>query len=137
MTMTTEPQSRRHSERALRFTFSYEGAAIRLLARHRINVRPPASDLLAEAQQDELLSAFWVELHDANQRPLYRRILHNPLMSSPAWGVESALGVFYVVVPNLPAAETLVLYGAMPRPETADESPDLMLSVPLQNQREI
>lgn len=137
MTMTTEPQSRRRSERALRFTFSYEGAAIRLLARHLINVRTPASDPLTESQCDKQQSGFWVELHDANQRPLYRRILHNPLMSSPAWNVESALGVFYVVVPNLPAAETLVLYGALPRPETTDESADLILSVPLRNAREV
>lgn len=138
MTMTTEPQSRRRSERALRFTFSYEGAAIRLVARHLLDVRTPASDPLTESQCDKQQSGFWVELHDANHRPLYRRILHNPLMSvAPAGQPANPLGIFYVVVPSLPAAETLVLYGALPRPETADESADLMLSVPLRNPREI
>lgn len=151
MTMTSEPQSYRRSGRAVRFTFSYEAAEIRLEARQFLDMQTPASDPLLDSERDKPQSGFWIELHDREGRAVYRRILHNPIMFSaevPAdkseTGGESFTnlrrnnprGTFFIVVPNIPAAETLVIFSSPLGYEAAPEAAEPIFRVSLRNNRE-
>ncbi|MFN0156042.1 MAG: hypothetical protein ACKVUT_16845 [Gaiella sp.] len=111
---------------AWRLTFVHDESGVRLVERERLEmVAPPDdSDLTYVAR-----SGYWVELKDAEGRGIYRQILHDPLRTeievhSPDASeqphqvpMESSTSTFDAVVPDLPAARTVVLKG---RPSQAD-----------------
>src|SRR5437016_3866771 len=59
-----------------RLTFEYDGPAVRLVKRQRLEMLAPPSDPLTGYEGQ---SGFWFELQDAAGRVLYRRVLHHPL----------------------------------------------------------
>jgi hypothetical protein len=142
MIMTSELQSVRRSRRAVRFAFSYVGAEIRLEARQLLDVQTPSSDPILDPERDKPQSGFWIELHDGNGRAIYRRILHNPMMYSADFLIEDGgevphirhskpRGTFFIVVPNIPAAETLVIYSSPLGYAAAAEAAEPVLRVSL------
>jgi hypothetical protein len=110
---------------ALRYTFEYDDAAVRMLRRSKLD-KQTAPSYKWEGADGE--SGFWVELRDASQQVLYRRV-----MDDPAFRYEAPLddngtlrtptavgrkGTFSVVVPDLPQARTLMVWASRP-PEAA------------------
>jgi hypothetical protein len=111
----TEPEP--HPQGAIRLTFAYEGTEVRLLSRQTFTMVLPPTDPLDGLEGQ---SGFWYELRDAGGRPLYRRIVRNPIQHHievheaesdfPSRRmVEAPQGVFTALVPDLAEAQTLVL----------------------------
>jgi hypothetical protein len=107
----------------VRFVFSYEGTNLAVVSQDRVEMLAPDSDTL-DGQQDSPRSGFWLELHDEADRPLYTRVLESPLaqhvevfspdpaLSAARYPVDSVSGTFFIVVPDLPDAHSLILYGS-------------------------
>ena len=110
--------------RALWLRFAFQGRAIRLVERRAVYALayPSASLERRAPQRGGLhLSGYWLELRNARGRPIYRRILHDPFRTSVEAPTETGWtrarsmrrdGVFYVLVPLLGSAATVVLVGS-------------------------
>jgi hypothetical protein len=103
--------------KAIRFLLDYEATTVRLLARQPVDMMVPPSDPL-EGYQGQ--TGFWFEVRDTRGRPLYRRIVHNPIAhhvevhGADDQGIHREVidqpqGVFTIVAPDLPDGTTLVL----------------------------
>ena len=114
----------REEPRAWRLTFEYDSQGITLAAQQRVGTIAPAddSDLTYAAR-----AGYWVEVRDATGHGVYRQILSNPIRSTfevhtrvPAGRPEQVAvpartrGVFQVLVPDLPEAHDVVLWGVTP-----------------------
>lgn len=110
--------------RAWRLTFEYDSRGITLAAQQRVATIAPAddSDLTYAAR-----AGYWVEVRDASGHGVYRQVLANPIrhafeVHSRAPGATPeqvavparTKGVFQVVVPDLPDAHDVVLWGTTP-----------------------
>lgn len=116
----------RKTKRTLRLTFSYEQSSVQLTDIQRVAMTPPPADPL---QAPKGAAGFWVEVRDAAARPLYRRVTQNPIRFAAefptdesdrplAWGdLDEPRGVFVLVVPDLPAAQTVLLFSSPLGPE--------------------
>lgn len=105
----------------LRLTFSYRGQDIELVSTQAVDMRIPPGDAL---QWDERSSGFWVLLRDGGGQPLYRRIAADPIQTSVEYptddpkkplarqDVASPEGVFVVLVPDLPQAQSIALFSS-------------------------
>lgn len=114
---------------AWRLTFEYEGDVVRLVVQQRVAMvaAPDDAELLARGK-----AGFWVEVRDAGGKVLYQQVIHNPIrhdyeVFSPdpdeaPRRVEAPelKGVFQAVVPDLPGATEVVLYGRAGNQETAE-----------------
>ena len=114
---------RETSNHKLRLTFRYEGMDVQLMAIERLDmITPPgAPEPIRQGQ-----AGFWAELLDADERPLYQRMLHNPIrheMEAPVddetgtlrwYKIDHPRGIFQVLVPDVPEGETLVLFSSPP-----------------------
>lgn len=117
------------SEAALRLLFAVDWPEVELVGIERHEMRAPSSDELDSIA----VAGFWVELRDSTGRRLYRQLLHDPIGTSvetPAedgsWTrvtVAQPAGLFSVLVPALPEAQSVVLVGSPPgrRSEPARE----------------
>ena len=106
-------------KRALRLTFAYEGSTVRLVSSQTVDMILPPSHPL-EAGKNE--TGFWFTLADAAGKPVYRRIIHNPMpldrevfSQGPQQSVHrleapKPNGSFVVLVPDVPQARTLMLF---------------------------
>ena len=113
--------------RAWRLTYEYDSRGISLVAQQRVAMAAPPddSDLTYAAR-----AGYWVEVRDSGGHGLYRQVLANPIRSHfeahsrvPGARPESVAtpartkGAFQVVVPDLPEAHDVVLFGvAAPGP---------------------
>ncbi len=102
---------------ALRFLFDYEGTEVRLISRQSLVMVLPPTDPLEGLEGQ---AGFWYELRDSASRPLYRRIVRNPIQvhievheadsGSPTRRMVNApQGVFTALVPDLAQAEVIAL----------------------------
>jgi hypothetical protein len=104
---------------ALRLTFSYQKSQVELILMEAIHmIVPPSLEITSQPPG----AAFWYELQDSKQTPLYRRVQRNPLDPSvevltgdpemPLAYVNSGRieGEFTLLVPSLPQARAVVLY---------------------------
>lgn len=107
-------------QKALRLTFSYKDGVVQLTRTIAVDMVVPPDDAPTRAPEQ----GFWAELRDASNRPLFRRVLHNPIpvdseVFSPdpgrtvsrAPGAPSE-GMFTVVVPNHADAAALALFSS-------------------------
>ena len=125
-----EKSQYRSVNRSIRFTFSYRGADIKLESRQSIRMISPPSDLLVVNGK---ISGFWYELRDKKNRVLYRRIVQNPVKfavevrsdkkDTPlVWEeVKDPAGLFVLLAPELPEAESIVLVSSPFEPTRANE----------------
>ena len=102
---------------ALRFLFDYDGTQVRLISRQPLSMLLPPSDPLEGLEGQ---AGFWYELRDMAGKPLYRRIVRNPIQvhievheaDSPSPTrrmVDAPQGVFTALVPDLPQAAVIAL----------------------------
>ena len=120
------PSPAQNEPRAIRLTFSYVGNRIELTATQRLAMFVPPGDSL---EADRERSGFWVEVRNADERPLFRQILHHPIETtrevfpSDPQGeiirtpVADPRGVFSIVIPEIAGARVLALIGS---PSAAD-----------------
>jgi len=125
--MASNPQDTaspaQNEPQAIRLTFAYAGDRIELTDAQRLAMFVPPSDSL-EPERER--SGFWVEVRDADEQPLFRRLMHHPIETTrevfPAdphgeiirTPVADPRGVFSVVIPELAAARILALVGSPP-----------------------
>jgi hypothetical protein len=106
---------------AIRLTFSYDGRKVKLQSTQYLRMKAPPSDRVDEYEKQ---SGTWIELRDAEQRVLYRKVLHDVMptaMEAPSGDpvrtftrvpAPSQKGVFSVVVPDLAQAAQVLLYSS-------------------------
>jgi hypothetical protein len=116
---------------SVRLLFGYEGREVQLLRKQWLDMVAPASDPIPkEGQEREARAGFWVDLLDSEGRVLYRQVLgENPIAFAVSvyTGDEARpfemqklaepRGEFIILVPDLPAAETVALHGSPPEEE--------------------
>jgi hypothetical protein len=104
--------------KAVRMIFAFDGDHVHLVSRQSVEMLVPPSDPVhgVEGQQ-----GFWYELRDAQDRPLYRQVMHNPMredvevfsdapeQSLSRQPVPNRKGVFVVVVPDTEEGRTVTL----------------------------
>jgi len=130
--------------RAVRLTIAYEGDRMELVAQQSVAMKVPPSDPveggpgpagpgvdLGEPGEGAVArTGFWVDVKDAEDRTLYRRVMHEPIRRDvevfspePRQTVQRApletaepRGVFTVVLPEIEAAQAVSLIGPRPQP---------------------
>lgn len=119
----------RERPRAIRLTIAYDGDRMELVSRQSVAMRVPPSDPvggMAETAETAEMAGFWVDLKDAEDRTLFRRVMHEPIRRDvevfspdPRQTIQRApmpegaepRGVFSVVLPEMEAAEAVSLIG--------------------------
>jgi hypothetical protein len=111
---------------AVRLVFEYQGQHVRLLSRQALDMTVMPSDPLTGHDTHH---GFWVEVRDANDRPMHRIIMPDPTTVSreiyPTKPGESLRrlpvsdprGMFVVLIPNFEQGHHVTLMGA---PESGD-----------------
>ena len=114
---------------ALRLTFAYQGAQIRLVGSERVAMIVPA---LAGAPPEAGQSGYWFGVVDATGRVIYHRPLHgairidvesfspDPSRSIARVPIAEREGQFTVLIPDVADAQTFQLHGPAD-PERPDE----------------
>lgn len=107
--------------RSVRLTFRFEHGEIELLEREFLDRLGSPSDPLAGPEGE---SGFWVELRDADNRPVHRRVMCDPFeqyveVHSPEGGISRARwerlsGTFIVDLPDRPDGEHVALFSSAP-----------------------
>jgi hypothetical protein len=117
--------------RAIRLTFAYAGDRIELTDTQRLAMFVSPSDAF-EPERDR--SGFWVEVRDADEQPLFRRLMHHPIETTrevfPAdlhgeiirTPVADPRGVFSVVIPEIADARILAVVGSPPEAHRRSEA---------------
>ena len=111
------------SPKAMRLTFSYDGDDVKLVSKQTVDmVVPPSDPVKGFARQ----KGFWAELKGAEDRTLYRQVMHNPTRNDaevfsddPEQSISRApapkrKGVFVVVVPETDKGEAVSLVRSAP-----------------------
>jgi hypothetical protein len=120
---------------AKRLTFSYEGNKIKLIEQQNIQKIVPPS-VTVDTKNNR--SGFWFEITGDKQDVLYRRIIDNPIKTdievfSDEKVTESVSrhkasdikGAFSIVIPDIPEAEGLDLFGRPIREEKGERTLDI------------
>lgn len=112
-------KSSKPSRRTLRLRFRATGGAVQLESIERLDMICPPS--VGERPQAGRHGGYWTELHDAEDRVLFHRLLHAPLgdsveVHSPDGKIRRVSGkpgenIFEVLVPDEPLAKSIVLMG--------------------------
>ena len=111
--------------RVLRLTFAYDGDALTLASKQSVEMTVPPTHPLSGYENQ---AGFWFEVRDRAGRPVYRRVLHDPMPAyhethaagaSPTHLAAAARrGVFEILVPAAWEGATLLLF-ATPQPPVA------------------
>lgn len=116
---------------AVRLMFTYEGDQVTLIDRQRVEKVLPPSDPLDEKLD---ASGFWYEVQNDRGTPLYRLVRANPIATSveirtgdfdrpfERRDVEKPNGTFFVLVPELPDGQEVVLFSSPVVPGDAEKS---------------
>jgi hypothetical protein len=112
---------------SLRLSFAYHGGDIRLARTERVAMIAPGGTTPPEGDQ----AGYWIEVRDTDGNRLYYRPLHNPMRrdaevfgdapGEPMYQHDASEsdGEFDVLVPDLPHAAELLLYGPPPDADSA------------------
>lgn len=116
--------------KAIRMLFSFDGQHVQLVSQQSVEMVLPPSD---PVQGMEGHKGFWYELRDAQERPLYRLVMHNPMsedvevfsddpkQSVARQPVPNRKGVFVVVVPDTEEGRTVTLSSSPRRVQMAHQ----------------
>ncbi|MGW2050938.1 peptidoglycan-binding protein [Streptomyces sp. NPDC001858] len=132
--------------RAMRLTFSYDGAdwaaggpVVRFVSRQDLEMTAPRGADPDDSPEGR--SGFWYEVRDAAGRVLYRRSRHRPIevvreVPHPEDGlstvpIDSPRGAFELVAPVLPEGASVVLFSSPPSPGRLTEPASEIFSLPL------
>jgi hypothetical protein len=114
---------------SFRLTFHYTGERITLVSAERLQIIAPPS-VTAKPERGKA-DGFWLEVQDINERVLFYRLMHNPLNTAvEAYQPDGSIrrfigppteGEFEVLVPDIPEAASVVLFGSIPTPAALSE----------------
>jgi hypothetical protein len=116
--------------KAIRMIFSFDGEHVQLVSQQSVEMVIPPSDAV---EGGEGLKGFWYDLRDAKDRPLYRRVMHNPMredvevfsddpkQSVSRQVVPNRKGVFVVVVPDTDEGHAVTLSSSPRRVKLAHQ----------------
>jgi hypothetical protein len=128
----------------LRVTFAYRGDRIALAATRRVQMIAPPS--VAPPPQTGQ-SGYWFEVRAADGSLLFHRGLHAPIrvdvevfsdegrQSIARVPVAEPRGEFEVLVPDLPGAQSFVLYGPPPKVEMQGAPAEPLVKLPFDELR--
>jgi hypothetical protein len=114
--------------KALRMIFAFDGEHVHLVSQEPVEMALPPSD---PVQGVEGHKGFWYDLRDAQDRALYRRVMHNPMQEDvevfsddPKQSIARQTaphrkGVFVVVVPDVEQGHSVTLSSSPRRVELA------------------
>ena len=130
---TSPPPQRPSPTHALRLTFGYRDADLRLTESRRVEMIAPAVVTPAPQQGQ---CGYWIQVTDASGRVVYHRPLHNPLaidaeVHSPDQSITRVPvarqeGSFTVLMPDLPEAATFALHGPVDPKSPAEPARELL-----------
>jgi len=127
-------------ERAIRVGIGYEATRLRVASRKLVAMRTPPSDPLAVPERP---SGFWFQVEDIAGRPVYRKVMENPIRfdtETPSDDPEKPLrrerlarpsGMFLLLVPLLPQAHTVRVFSSPLGPERSAQPTEEVLAFPL------
>jgi len=111
-----DPAQQAEPNRAIRLLIEYDRSGYTIGDSWLVETLAPASHSLEPRLN---ASGFWIELRDAGNKVVYRRVLHDPAppdaeVFDPERGLrrvalDDPKGVFTVLVPDLPEAEELAI----------------------------
>jgi hypothetical protein len=117
--------------KAVRMVFSFDGEHVTLVSQQSVEMVLPPSDPLTGTEGRK---GFWYELRDAQDQPLYRKVIHHPMRedvevfsddpqqhSVTRQVVPNRKGVFVVLVPNTEKGRTVALWSSPRRLEMAHQ----------------
>ncbi len=76
MPESSELRIKEKPSKAIRMIVAFEGEQVHLVSQQSVEMVLPASDQVEDFKGQK---GFWYELRDARDRPLYRRVMHNPM----------------------------------------------------------
>ena len=115
-----------NSPKAMRLTFSYQGDQVKLVSQQPVEMTVPPSDPLKGYEEHK---GFWAEVKNAQDKTLFRRVLHNPTRNDaevfsddPEQSISRApapkrKGVFVVVVPHTEKGHEVTLSRSTGQPD--------------------
>jgi hypothetical protein len=128
--------------KAVRLVFSYDGDNVTPVSQQSVEMTLPPSDPVEGAEGQK---GFWYELRDAQDRTLYRKVMHHPMRddvevfsNDPAQHnvtrhtVPNRKGVFVVLVPDTTEGHTVTLSSSPRRIELAHQPAKVIARVALQ-----
>jgi hypothetical protein len=135
----TDQQANATPPRAVRLVVQYEGEKLSVIDRQDVEMAVPPSDALRGFEEE---SGFWIELRDAKNNVLYRRVHEDPIRSeveafeedgsATRAIVDKPSGVFTVLVPDIPEADHVAVVSSPRDPEQRMARPaKLMTRLPL------
>ncbi len=117
--------------KAVRLVFSFEGDQVALVSQQSVQMVLPPSD---PVEGTEGHKGFWYELRDAQDRPLYRKVMAHPMRddvevfsndanqpSVARHTVPNRKGVFVVLVPDTDNGHAVTLSSSPRRLQLAQE----------------
>ncbi len=126
--------------RAMRITIGYEGTRLRVASRKVVAMRTPPSDPLVVPERQ---SGFWFQIEDIAGRPVYRKVMDNPVRfdtETPSDDPEkplrrervaAAAGTFLLLVPVSSQAHTVRVFSSPPGPEQSFQPAREVMTFPL------
>jgi hypothetical protein len=126
----SDPLIEEKPAKAVRMIFAFDGEHVHLVSQQAVEMVLPPSD---PVQGVEGHKGFWYELRDAQDRPLYRRVMHNPMQedvevfsddpkqSVARQTVPNRKGVFVVVVPDTEEGHVVTLSSSPRRVQRAHQ----------------
>ncbi len=118
-TAAATPSNADKPTKAIRMVCSFDGDQVTVLSSQSVEMMLPHSDPVEGTDSQK---GFWFDLRDAQDRPLYRKVMHNPLRddvevfsdkphehSVARHTVAKRTGVFVVLVPDTDSGHTVTL----------------------------
>jgi hypothetical protein len=130
MSEAKNPPGEGKPAKAIRMIFAFDGENVHLVSQQSVEMVLPPSDPVQGVKGQK---GFWYELRDAQDRPLYRRVMHNPMREDvevfsddPRQSVTRQIvpnrkGIFAVVVPDTEEGHTVTLSGSPRRVQLAHQ----------------
>jgi hypothetical protein len=130
MSQASGPSAEVNPTKAIRMIFAFDGEHVHLVSQQNVEMVLPPSDPI---QGVEGHKGFWYELRDAEDRALYRRVMHNPMhedvevfSDDPKQSVARQIvpnrkGVFVVVVPDTEKGHAVTLSSSPRRVQLAHQ----------------
>jgi hypothetical protein len=136
-----EPPQQQEPNRAIRLQIEYDKSGFSIVDSWPLETLAPASHAL---EAPRATSGFWVELRDAKNNVLYRRVMSNPVQSEVEifdpegihrHAVEEPKGVFTVLVPDMPDAEEIAFVSSPLDPAKRQNPARQVAAMPLRRRR--
>jgi len=112
--------------KAVRLVFSFDGDHLHLVSQQSVEMTLPPSDPIEGAED---YTGFWCEIRDVQDRPVFRRVMQNPIRqdvevfsddpkrSVARQATPGRKGVFMILVPDAEEGHAVALFSS-PQPKS-------------------